>query len=389
MPTFSVVLLLQLQRSEQQLRQPQHARGIVWATARAWLSPPRHLFVASTIASATATSALVTLTAQLAAPQLAFLGDCRAHSRPVVPASAWSEMIAAACSSLGLSSALDDGRLVLVEAVLRSPLDPEAAAAALYHVNCHLDMAAGLAEVVSSAARTAGGTRHLSAVLRIASYADSQAATVAARPGISLRVRMQVLSAVAAAVTASPALLASVTPPAHQLDATGFVVSPAAAEAGHSLSAVVPTQQHSPGVHRLGELAQWAACLPRPRQDNHERASSMQVVCVRMPPASAGTSMLKVPIEQLAFHACHDMQQGGMMRSKDARHYVEEARLILVERRSTGLADGRAAAEACRHLNACRGRHRNHSRATAGSHSRIWSAAVPGPPANYGTRVTR
>jgi hypothetical protein len=207
-------------------------------------------------------------------------------------------MIAAACGALDLGSAQDDGRLGLTDAVLGPPLDPEAAAAASYHVDCRLDRAVGLAEVVSSTPRTSGGMRHLSAGLRHAISGDPQAAAVAAPPGISLRVRMQALGASAAGFTASPALLATVTAPTRQLDVTGFVVHPAAAEAGQSLSAAMPTEQDSASVQRLGEPAQWDACLPRPRRGDHKHVSSMQVVCVRLPHALAGTSVLKVPFQR-------------------------------------------------------------------------------------------
>ena len=289
---LSDVLLLRFQGSEQQPTQPPQIHAIIWATARAWLSPPRHLLAGSAVVWASITS--VTVTAQLAAAQLAFLGDCQVLGRTLLPAAVLSEMVAAACRTLFLGDVLDDGRLLLTDAVLGPPLDPRTAAAAPCRVGCQVNRAAGSAEVISSGAHTTGGARHLSARVVAAGRATAQSAAATFIPQVSLRVRMQILNAAAATFTASPAVLATLTVPACQLESTGFYTHPAAAEAAQSLSAAVLAVQIEAGMKELGQPAQWDVCLPQLQHSEQQHAGSMHASCIKPSRTLAWMSVLKV-----------------------------------------------------------------------------------------------
>ena len=256
------------------------------AASRAWLLPPCHLLAASfsPVASASSSPAVITLTAQLTAPQLAFLGDCRMQGRPLMPASAWAEMMAAACSVLA-SNDIFDGALVLADAVVGSALDLQATAATRRSVQTQLHLAAGRAEVTSTTASSAAALdRHLSVRLRLACPASSaQPATVAGRH-IHLRVRAQVLGAFATTVAVAASSLAAVLVPNDQLDATGFVVHPGTAEAVTSLAAL-PEAAGSADPMPHGLPTQWDACVSWARTVTHMNGGgcSMQVSRIEHP----------------------------------------------------------------------------------------------------------
>ena len=243
-------------------------RDIIIATSRAWLLPPRHLLAAgfSAAASGTASSSSVRLAAQLAAPQLAFLADCRVLDRPLMPAAAWAEMIAAGCDALA-SGDWPGGDLVLADAVLRTPLDLQAAAARGTRLQSQVHIIAGLAQVSSGAASSAATPAvHLSTRLRRARPASPRV-TVAGRD-IHLRVRMQVLRASAATLATARSSSANVSVPRGQLESTGFAVHPGSAEAATSLGALPDAAGRCDGS-LPGLAVQWDACLPRTAHSRH------------------------------------------------------------------------------------------------------------------------
>jgi len=191
-----------------------------------------------------------------------------------MPAAAWAEMLAAACSALVLGDS-PDGDLVLADAVLGTTLDLQASAAVRGQLQSQIHITAGLAEVSSAAASSAAAhARHMSTRLRHA-YAAPQRVTAGGRD-IHLRVRMQVLGSSAATVAAARSSLASVSVPEGQLDSAGFAVHPGSAEAATSLGAVSGLAGCRDALP-LGLAAQWEACLPRTADSRHPAASGCTV----------------------------------------------------------------------------------------------------------------
>ncbi len=255
---------------------PQQDERIIYDAARAWLLPPRHLLAAgfSAAASAAATPSSVRITAQLATPQLGFLGDCHVLGRPLMPAAAWAEMLAAGCSALVLGDC-PDGGLVLADAVLGTTLDLQAAAVTGGQLQSQIHLVTGWAEVSSAAASSgAAFTQHMLTRMRHGCPVP-QRVTAAGR-SIHLRVRMQVLGSSAAIVAAARSSLAGVCVPEGQLDSTGFAVHPGSAEAAASLGAL-PGLAECGGALPLGLAAQWEACLPRTADSRHPAAGGCTV----------------------------------------------------------------------------------------------------------------